>query len=465
MVEQDLRTTSKRQRVAPALPTREDLFVPHLPGLNNASRLSIYAGNLPSTEATSLSDAHLYFLLTMNRHVPDKERLVIWMNGGPGCSSFEGSMMELGPLRVQKDGSVLEVGGSAWNEYANVLFLDQPAGTGYSYVTKHDDVRELAEAANHVVRFLANLYEIFPEFATMDTDKYYGLQTYLAGESFAGQYIPYIADKILESQIISTRLKGLLIGNGWISPREQFPAYLEYLLARGIVKAGSESYQSIKESTDTCLSRIQEMDRERKGSKGLIRLDVCDEIMDVINNSTLNDAGMCLNPFDTTLYNTCGVYDWPATTKDVTAYLRRPDVVKALHAEAPVPRQWDDCSDTVWKHFGAPNSEPSVVFLPSLLTKVPILLFAGENDLVCAGVGIERMIEKLEWNGAVGFGNASVLDWTVDWVPAGQWTTARGLTYVNVYNASHMVPMDVPAASHDMLRSHLPSRSIFKGDC
>ena len=49
------------------------------------------------------------------------------------------------------------------------------------------------------------------------------------------------------------------------------------------------------------------------------------------------------------------------------------------------------------------------MLLPKLLEKVPILLFAGEYDLMCAGVGIERMIEKLEWNGAVGFVRLSPL--------------------------------------------------------
>ena len=83
--------------------------------------------------------------------------------------------------------------------------------------------------------------------------------------------------------------------------------------------------------------------------------------------------------------------------------------MKALHGEVILPRQWEQCNGVVGGHFWTPNSVPAVMLLPKLLEKVPILLFAGEYDLMCAGVGIERMIEKLEWNGAVGFVRLSPL--------------------------------------------------------
>lgn len=107
---------------------------------------------------------------------------------------------------------------------------------------------------------------------------------------------------------------------------------------------------------------------------------------------------------------------------------------------------------------------------------MPILFYNGDRDLMCAGVGTENMIAKLNWNGAVGFvsltslriihllttmsqNGSSPQDWTVESELSGEWTTARNLTYVNVFHASHMVPMDVPVASHDMLRSSSLSSS------
>ena len=194
------------------------------------ARLQLFAGNIPAASSSptapvaSDSDAHLYFLLARNKHIPKRERLVLWLNGGPGCSSFDGSLVELGPVRVNEDETLRVVEGTAWNEYANVLFCEYKAastsrstateasarghlqwispqerdiptqvvpetlaGTLFEagadlpdrgQVTKNDDVHELDTAAQQVVNFLANFYRIFPEFATMDVGRF------LAGEFF-----------------------------------------------------------------------------------------------------------------------------------------------------------------------------------------------------------------------------------------------------------------------------------------
>lgn len=124
--------------------------------------------------------------------------------------------------------------------------------------------------------------------------------------------------------------------------------------------------------------------------------------------------------------------------------LQRQDVVNAFHAsgrKAP----WAECngqvSDAFWGH-----TKPSVHLLPYLLESgLPILLFSGMQDLICNHVGTEKMIENLSWGGAKGWGDedeeigTAQKDWWVDGEKAGTWQTARNLTYVQVYNSSHMV--------------------------
>ncbi|GAA5834413.1 hypothetical protein JCM9279_004309 [Rhodotorula babjevae] len=431
----------KRQRQSTSLPRASSFFVPHLPGLPPGARLPLFAGLLPSTPPTSTSDAQLYFLLARNKHIPKRERLVIWLNGGPGCSSFDGALIELGPVKVNKDAETLRmVESTAWNEYANVLFLDQPAGTGFSFVTKNDDVRELPAAAEQVVMFLANFYKVFPEFSNMDT--------FIAGESYAGQYIPYIADAIDKTMLLPTRLKGLLIGNGWISPREQYPAYLTYLERRGFLRKGTQAHRNVLAATEKCNATLAAMDARGAGGKGMVLVPDCEAILSVMGAATMKD-GQCLNSYDTREYFACGT-PWPHELTEVTKYLHRPDVIDALHATT-VPHKWTHCSQPVASKFWTPNSAPSVALLPDLLAKMPVLLFAGDQDLMCAGIGIEAAIAQLEWNGDKGFGDAEVLDWTVGEEKAGRWTTARNLTYVEFTNSSHMVPLDKPLAAHDML--------------
>ncbi|GAA5980646.1 hypothetical protein JCM10908_001720 [Rhodotorula pacifica] len=437
---------AKRQRTQTALPSAADLYVDSLPGLPSDARLQLFAGNIPATSpnaaasTASDTDAHLYFLLARNRHIPKRERLVLWLNGGPGCSSFDGSLVELGPVRVNEDGTLRVVEGTAWNEYANVLFLDQPAGTGYSYVTKDDDVHELDTAAQQVVNFLANFYRIFPEYATMDT--------FIAGESYAGQYIPYIADAIEKTTLVRTPLRGLMIGSGWISPREQYPAYLSYLEQNKLVDTSTEAYNALQRTVAACERTLNKL--ASQGGKGMVLVSECEQILGAMSRATVR-SDKCLNTYDTREYIPCG-QEWPPDMPQVTRYLRRLDVIKALHAEEGTrDKEWSQCSAAVGAKFWTPQSVPSVYLLPGLLEKMPVLLFSGDADLMCAGVGVERMIENLEWNGLKGFNESETYDWFVNGESAGRWTTARNLTYVSVYNSSHMVPMDQPAASHDML--------------
>lgn len=240
------------------------------------------------------------------------------LNGGPGCSSFDGALIELGPLRIDENGAPRVVEGTAWNEYANVLFR-KPGCIPFSrsfrrtlkpilmssrstrrhrlllralvkllrsqdcvsrffpQVTKNDNVRELADAADQVVNFLANFYRVFPEFGNMDT--------FIAGESYAGQYIPYIADAIQKTTIVNTPLKGLLIGNGWISPREQYPAYLDYLVDQRLVKKNSQAYRNVRTVLDKCEEKLMQIEKDN-GGKGMVLVGECEQILGAIGAAT-----------------------------------------------------------------------------------------------------------------------------------------------------------------------------------
>lgn len=76
-------------------------------------------------------------------------------------------MMENGPWRVDGHGGFKTIEGG-WEEYTHMVYLDQPAGTGFSYTSTDHYVHTLSEAAEHVLQFMRTWYKVFPEFASMD---------------------------------------------------------------------------------------------------------------------------------------------------------------------------------------------------------------------------------------------------------------------------------------------------------
>lgn len=195
---------------------------------------------------------------------------------------------------------------------------------------------------------------------------------------------------------------------------------------------------------------------ENGGSKH-VDVGSCEGIlMDVLRLTQADNQ--CVNMYDVRLrdsYPSCGM-NWPPDLKQMTPYLRRSDVLQALHIDADKKTGWTECNGQVGSNFRAQKSHPSRDLLPGLLQEMPIILFSGDQDLICNHLGTEDLINKLTWNGATGMelspGTwATRRDWTFEGEPAGIYQSARNLTYIKFYNSSHMVPFDYPRRSRDML--------------
>ncbi|KAI9680561.1 MAG: Cell death protease [Caeruleum heppii] len=428
--------------------TAADYFVHSLPGQPEGPLLKMHAGHI---EVDPEHNANLFFWHYQNRHIGDRQRTVIWLNGGPGCSSEDGGLMEIGPYRVDKDGNLRYNDGS-WDEFANLLFVDNPVGTGFSYVSTDSYLHELDEMADQFIVFLEKFFALFPQFESDDL--------YLAGESYAGQHIPYIAKAILErNKGPNVRrkwlLEGLLIGNGWISPLEQYMSYLQFAYKEGVVQGGSDQAKMLESQQAICTSKLN-------AAGGLDHVDIadCEEILQSILRLTRTEGehSQCVNMYDVRLkdvYPSCGM-NWPPDLATVTPYLRKPEVVQALHVDPAKKAGWQECSGAVGSAFTARKSKPSVQILPELLSQVRVLLFSGDKDMICNHIGTEELINNLSWNGGKGFeispGTwAPRRDWTFEGEAAGIYQEARNLTYVLFYNSSHMVPFDYPRRTRDML--------------
>ncbi|WWC93111.1 uncharacterized protein L201_008077 [Kwoniella dendrophila CBS 6074] len=448
-----------------SLPTAADLFVPSLPGIPNLAThpthpLTLYAGEIPSYpgegkgggDGDTGKDAKLFFMMAKARRAAGKQRLLFWFNGGPGCSSFDGSLMEVGPFRTvpasETESGKVEVklveGG--WEEYATVVFIDQPPGTGFSYVPTNGYLHELDQGSAHLIKFLQNFYTIFPELK--------GIDTYLAGESFAGQYIPYFADAILKSSDLPDfPLKGLAIGNGWIDPIQQYPGYVDFAYEKGLIKKGTPEAEKMDAALEACQKSMEQYTDPFKTPSNI---DHCGEVMDSVTSAyiqELNGKKVCMNVYDVRLVDdwpACGM-NWPPDLSDVYTFLRRDDVITALHARDK-ETAWVECDNKVSAELHLRNSPAAGALLPGILEKgVPILMFAGTEDLICNYKGIERIVNSLNWDGQQGMGNATVDKWYLNDTQVGTWQSARGMQFAQVFESSHMVGFDVPQVTNDMI--------------
>ncbi|KAI6248415.1 Pheromone-processing carboxypeptidase kex1 [Erysiphe necator] len=431
--------------------TAADYYVRSLPGAPSGPLLKMHAGHI---EVLPEHHSNLFFWLFQNRHIANKQRLVIWLNGGPGCSSEDGALMEIGPYRVRttSDGQHLEYNDGSWDEFSNLMFVDNPIGTGFSYTDTDSYVHGLTEMASQFLTFLESWFKLFPQFEQDDI--------YLAGESFAGQHIPYIAKAILDRNKAANQkwgLKGMLIGNGWIAPEEQYKAYLAYAYERGIVERDSEIAKKIESQQAICLKELNE-----EGGKDRVDIKSCEEILQKILRATQTTGPdgelQCLNMYDVRLRDTfpsCGM-NWPPDLSSVTTYLRRKDVIEALHIDPQKRTGWKECNGDVGSAFKKTNSKPSIQILPQLIAEIPIVLFSGYEDMICNHIGTEELISNMQWNGGKGFELSAGTwaprrDWEFEGKPAGFWQEARNLTYVLFYNSSHMVPFDFARRTRDML--------------
>eukprot|EP00827_Trimyema_finlayi_P003389 TRINITY_DN311_c0_g1_i8.p1 TRINITY_DN311_c0_g1~~TRINITY_DN311_c0_g1_i8.p1 ORF type:complete len:261 (+),score=143.76 TRINITY_DN311_c0_g1_i8:76-858(+) len=186
----------------------------------------------------------LFYWLFDSRNVPTEDPLVLWLTGGPGCSSELACLVENGPYRLEPGASTPKILKEGWNDKANLLFIDQPIGTGFSsgnildYCTTEDCV------AKDFFIFFKGFLERFPEYKKRPF--------FITGESYAGHYIPaiaaYLKAQSLKDPKLGINLVSLAIGNGLTDPYNQYPAYAEFAYHNTCLLYTSPSPRDVEES-------------------------------------------------------------------------------------------------------------------------------------------------------------------------------------------------------------------------
>eukprot|EP00798_Chlamydomonas_sp_ICE-L_P022175 gene22175-29238_t len=187
--------------------------VDYLPGWGSIDDFDLFSGYITVSEEAGRA---LFYAFATAKVKPETAPLVLWNNGGPGCSSLGGGFMsELGPFLPLPGGKQLQSNAHAWNRVVNTVFLESPAFVGFSYSnTSSDKVVGDARTAADSRLFMIGFLKRFPHLKNNDL--------YLSGESYGGHYIPNLALEIVkgneagqgdEDEMIN--LKGFLVGNAW----------------------------------------------------------------------------------------------------------------------------------------------------------------------------------------------------------------------------------------------------------
>lgn len=174
--------------------------VTSLPGLSFKPKFRHYSGYLETVNQTYL---HYWFFESQNS---TNDPVVLWLNGGPGCSSVLGSLTEQGPINIKPDGRLVE-NAYAWNLRANMIFLESPAGVGFSYKADNNFKTGDSQTAISNYAALKSFFVKFPHLALNDF--------YIAGESYGGIYVPTLSVHVFEGKY-PKNFKGFAVGNAFL---------------------------------------------------------------------------------------------------------------------------------------------------------------------------------------------------------------------------------------------------------
>jgi len=286
----------------------------------------------------------------------------------------------------------------------------------------------------------------FPEYAKQDF--------HIAGESYAGHYIPVFASEILSHPNRNINLKSVLIGNGLTDGYTQYEYYRPMACGEG----GYPSVLDASEcrSMDNALPRCQSYIKNCYDSGSVWS---CVPASIYCNNAMMG-------PYQRTGRN---VYDIRGKCEDtsnlcysalgwISKYLNQKSVQEALGVEV---NGYESCNFDINRNFlfAGDWMQPFHRLVPDILDQIPVLIYAGDADFICNWLGNQGWTNALEWKGQSGFAHADIKGLHVGKGSKaseyGKVKTSGNFTFMQIYGAGHMVPMDQPEASLDFFNRWL----------
>jgi carboxypeptidase C (cathepsin A) len=432
-----------------------------------------YSGYISISDTKSI----FYWLQMSTRHDdPSNIPVIVWTNGGPGCSGLLGALLEQGAFRMLNETN-LQLNPGAWNGLAHMIFIEQPAGVGFSYSTDSNDYTTGdSQAVADMYQFIVNFFQAFPTLASNPF--------YFASESYGGHYAPQTAKYIVDHNDGSINFKGFLVGNPYTDPVENARGMYDTFFGHSLISLplwnefettckdgeawNTAACQNVMNALETAVGDVYPygLDWPNCVDSGSVstfkqRTWFMDKVLRKLGRGQGFKAhdDMVNLPEDMPQSDSNAIYN-PCQQNYETTYLRSTAVQQALHAK--VGTNWDGCSGAIkWNQTDFEiYQEPYYQYLINGGYDLHIMVFSGDDDSVCGTVGTQSWIYNLGYST-----NSPWQAWNINEnnngeQVAGYWTrfvhnNKKAFTFVTVHSAGHQVPWFKSMKSYEMLQKYL----------
>lgn len=376
--------------------------------------------------------------------------LVIWIQGGPGSSSVGyGNFMEIGPLDVN-----LKPRNETWLKKANLLFIDNPVGTGYSYVTNKSALATTnKQIAVDLVTTLTSVLQTVAEFQKSPL--------YIFSESYGGKMTVDFAlelSKAIKSKNITCNFKGIALGDSWISPYDSVSTWGSYLYATSLLdSAGLENVKPY----------VKEIEKSLACGQFKHATDMFSKLQDAIGNYThsvdwyniLKDEGPAVKnnsvnkfPKNHRLYKLFN-RQVDNLIDDTLSDLMNGKIREKLH-DIPKNVTWGGQSSDVFEALSEDFMKPVIDSVDALLSNesyIDVNVYTGQLDLIVDTIGTLQWVQKLKWPGLKGFNKAPKKSLDYGTRTGGFVKSFKQFRFFWILKAGHMVPADAPVTALKML--------------
>lgn len=421
--------------------TNDKIYQEKLNEMRNASRVTLptpcetleaYSGFIPVDDGNH--STYLFFLHIKSQSDADKKPLLLWLQGGPGKSALHGQFLENGPLGIDAGGTLYRRRHSLLNKF-NIIYLDQPAGSGYSFDRKSEYPSTLEQASTHGIKFLRRFLRIYSE--------YKGRDFFIAGESYGARSAIGLAQRMLaQPQKVSLSLKGVMLGVGFVFPLLDIINSTDYLYCSGLLdEQGRTRFAQQFDKMEYLVKA-----RKFKEAAGLLSQTVLN--MHPVETKSLFE--------ELTGFQHHGSIAKPLRAREFDKYVEYANsqhFKKLIHVDSA--RTLDSARSQVTMKLAVGDffvdKTPTLV---DVLDNVRVLFYTAQLDAVFPATNMERSFAKLQWRGAEMFKKALRKPWyktgSTYKVPVGYEKMAGAVMYNSVLFGGHHVSFDQSEAVSDL---------------